>query len=265
MKIGVELIMKITIVFAILLLFLSSAMAATAEQSRPELGKWWKNSEVVRNLQLSEGQVDRIEGIFLDFRPVLANLNTELKDREEGLRALMNKEPIDESRIQSQTELIAQSRTALEKANSSMMLAIRKELSKEQWEKLEDIREYRRGSPMVLRAPPRGPVAEAHSGQDGEKVYAVREGVVAPTVLYQPLPSYTVEARDAKVEGIILMEGVIRKNGRVTDVKILRGLGYGLDQKAIDILTKEWRFAPGTLNGQPVNVQARIEISFRRY
>jgi len=257
--------MKITGVYSIALLFLLFATASAAERGRTELGKWWKDSEVVRELQLSEAQVDRIEGIFLDFRPALANLNTELKNREDGLRALMNAEHLEEVKIKGQTELIARSRAALEKANSSMMFAIRKELSKEQWDKLQAIRELRGGS----RIAPALPVYRGSPGtrprQEGEKIYKVGEGIRAPMVLFQPLPSYTDEARAARVEGIVLLQAVIRKDGRATDVKVLRGIGYGLDQKAVDIITTEWRFEPGTMNGQPVDIQANIEVSFRLY
>jgi TonB family protein len=61
------------------------------------------------------------------------------------------------------------------------------------------------------------------------------------------------------------LQVVIGKDGIVRDVKIVRGLGYGLDESAIDTITKQWRFKPGTLNGQPVAVQANVEITFRLY
>ena len=257
--------MKTTLVFSILLVLPLCAVSAVAEPPQPELGKWWKNSEVVRELQLSQRQVDRIERIFLDFRSELARLNNELKEREERLKALMNRELLDDSKIRSQTELIAQSRAALEKANSSMALAIRKELSREQWNRLEGIRELRLGSRIVPRNSSQGLAEEAHPGQYDEKVYAVGPGVKAPVVLYQPMPSYTDEARAARVEGIVLLQAIIRENGRATDVKVRRGVGCGLDEKAVDIVAREWRFAPGTVDGKPVNVQATIEISFRLY
>ena len=89
--------------------------------------------------------------------------------------------------------------------------------------------------------------------------------IKAPRVLYQPLPSYTQEAREAKVEGIVLLQGIVRKNGRITDLKVLQGIGYGLDQRAINTISNEWRFEPGTKDGEPVDVQVNMEVSFRRY
>jgi protein TonB len=96
-------------------------------------------------------------------------------------------------------------------------------------------------------------------------VYIVGGGVRTPVALFQPIPSYTQEAREAKVEGVMLLECIIRKDGRITDVKIRRGLGYGLDESATNTVTSLWRFKPGTLNDNPVDVRANVEISFRLY
>jgi TonB family protein len=61
------------------------------------------------------------------------------------------------------------------------------------------------------------------------------------------------------------MQVVIRKDGQVANVRVLQGLGYGLDESAIETISRDWRFAPGTLEGGPVDVQANIEVSFRLY
>jgi TonB family protein len=252
--------MKISVIFLASYFILSSVLAA--DPSTPsEMGKWWKDSEIVSQLRLTEGQVGQIEQRFLSYRPTLSTLNSELKNREEELGALMGTDPIDEAKVRSMTEQIALSRAELEKANSSMMIAIRQELTKEQWNKLQGIRELRRSSVSV--ALPGMPTKK--TTPSGEQVFVVGGPVKAPRVLYQPMPQYTAEARDAKIEGIALLQGIIRKNGRITDLKVLHGLGYGLDQSAIDTISREWRFNPGTLNGQPVDVQANIEISFRLY
>jgi TonB family protein len=236
-----------------------SATPALAE-AQLELGKWWKNSEIVKSLKLSEAQVNQIEQTFLHHRPALAGLYEELQKREIELKALMKADPIDESKILSQSELIAVSRTALEKANSAMMLDIRKDLTKVQWEKLEEIREQRASAMASAQMPWQGET------QSGEKFYRIGDkGIAAPKGLHQPIPQYTPQAKEAKIEGIVLLQGVIRKNGRMDNLKVLRPLGYGLDERALDVVGKEWRFQPGTFNGQPVDVQANIEISFRLY
>lgn len=95
--------------------------------------------------------------------------------------------------------------------------------------------------------------------------YVVGNGVKPPIAIFQPLPAYTEEARKARAEGIVLIQAVIRRDGTVDSFKVLRGLGYGLDESAINTIATKWRFKPGTLNGMPVDVQANIEVSFRLY
>jgi len=249
------------------ILLLSSALMATPTTpastviDQPELGKWWKNSEMVRSLKLSDTQVNQIEQTFLHHRPALAALYTELQKSEFELKMLMKADPIDEAKVMSQTELVASSRAALEKANAAMMLDIRKDLTKEQWEKLQEIHELRASRLAMAEVAP-----VPADPQPGEKFYRIGDaGIVAPKCLYQPMPQYTPQAREARVEGIILLQGVIRRNGHIDSLKVIRGLGNGLDESALDMVGKEWRFEPGTFNGQPVDVQANIEISFRLY
>ena len=62
-----------------------------------------------------------------------------------------------------------------------------------------------------------------------------------------------------------MIQAIIRRNGTVDSFKVIRGLGYGLDESAIQTIASKWRFKPGTLNGVPVDVQANIEVSFRLY
>jgi protein TonB len=111
----------------------------------------------------------------------------------------------------------------------------------------------------------RGPGTGGGAGGPGDGVYSVGGGVMSPQVLVQPLPLYTEEARKARVEGIVVIEAIIRKNGTVDNFRVVRGLGYGLDESAINTIATKWRFKPGMLNGQPVDVRANIEVSFRLY
>jgi TonB family protein len=265
---GSETFMKIS-KFKTMLLMLSIALMAQssilliAAPFEQELGKWWKNSEVVRKLQLSEEQIDYLEQTFLHYSSTLANLNAELKSREADLKILMNADPIDESRIMNQTEAIAVSRAALEKANSSMMIAFRKNLTKDQWNKLQEIRDLRQS--LIFPPAPSGGPAKVISEQNGEKIYASGGPVSVPKMVYSPMPRYTEEAKKAKIQGVVMLQVILRKDGSVDSFKVLRGLGYGLDESAINTLATQWRFEPATLNGQPVSVQATIEVSFRLY
>ena len=100
----------------------------------------------------------------------------------------------------------------------------------------------------------------------GTPPLSVGNGVNRPIAISQPLPEYTDEARQARAEGIVVIQAVVRKDGTVGNCKILKGLGYGLDEAAIRTIRNKWKFQPGTTdNNEPVDVQINIETSFRLY
>jgi TonB family protein len=57
---------------------------------------------------------------------------------------------------------------------------------------------------------------------------------------------------------------IVDAEGNPRDIRVLRGLGFGLDAKAIDAV-RQWRFAPAKKDGKPVNVQVNVEVAFRLY
>jgi len=131
---------------------------APAPQPPRDLGKWWKNSEIVRNLQLTEAQIGQIVQTFLEHRLKLIDLRAEVERQETRLQPLIEADQPDEAKISAQLDLVLGARAKLEKANAMMMLAIRRVLTVEQWKKLEAIREERerfRRQPMA--APGAGP------------------------------------------------------------------------------------------------------------
>ncbi len=107
-----------------------------------------------------------------------------------------------------------------------------------------------------------GPFAGPGSSDAADGVYTVGGGVLNPTLIKQTLPKYTDEAIKAKVQGIILLKIIVRKDGSVDSPKIIKQLGYGLDEVAINEITHHWQFRPGTLNGAPVDVWATVEVAF---
>ncbi len=100
-------------------------------------------------------------------------------------------------------------------------------------------------------------------GGTGGGNYRPGNGVTVPRVLREVKPQYTSDAMRAKVQGVVLLECVVRPDGSVGDVQILRSLDgvFGLDQEAIKA-AKQWRFAPGTRLGEPVPVLVTIELQF---
>ena len=108
----------------------------------------------------------------------------------------------------------------------------------------------------------RGPVDGRGPGTGDGGIYTIGGGVTMPQILQQTTPSYTDDAIKSKVQGVIILQAVIRKDGTVDSFKVLRGLGYGLEEKAIQEIAANWRFRPGTLKGRPVDVLATIEVQF---
>jgi TonB family protein len=91
--------------------------------------------------------------------------------------------------------------------------------------------------------------------------YRVGGEVTAPAVVFRVEPQYSEEARKARYQGTVLLEAVIRKDGKVDVIQLVRSLGFGLDENAIEAL-KEWRFRPAMKNGVPVDVTLNVEVRF---
>jgi TonB family protein len=92
--------------------------------------------------------------------------------------------------------------------------------------------------------------------------YVIGDGVQAPVPLVKPQPSYTLEARKAHITGIVVLQAIIRKDGSVDSLKVIKGLGYGLDESAMNTISAKWRFKPATINDNPVDMIANIEVRF---
>ena len=104
-------------------------------------------------------------------------------------------------------------------------------------------------------------VAQA-APRERDGAYYPGDGITNPAPIYRPEPQYSEEARTAKWQGSVLLSTVIDKSGVPTDIKVVRPLGMGLDEKAVEALD-QWRFKPGAKDGVPVPVHAQIEVSFR--
>jgi len=106
-------------------------------------------------------------------------------------------------------------------------------------------------------------VASASGNLKGAaQTYRVGNGTTPPSLLYKLEPAYTEEARAAKIAGTVLLQIVIDPSGIATDMQLIKGVGFGLDEKAVEAIN-QWKFKPGTKDGVPVPVQAQIEVNFR--
>ena len=86
--------------------------------------------------------------------------------------------------------------------------------------------------------------------------------VKPPEKIYQPQPAYTEIARKARIQGVVIVQAIIDKQGGVTNVKVLKGLPMGLEEAAVDAI-KQWKFKPATLNGKPVTVYYNLTVNFK--
>jgi TonB family protein len=87
-------------------------------------------------------------------------------------------------------------------------------------------------------------------------------GVTPPRLLHEVKPDYTDEARRRGLNGEVVLEVVVQRDGRVGDIRVIQGLGGGLDRRAIDAV-RQWRFAPGERLGTPVDVLVEVAVEFR--
>lgn len=104
---------------------------------------------------------------------------------------------------------------------------------------------------------PAAPPVEEPSGP----IY-VGGDVKAPERIFCPAPQYTEIARMARVEGIVIVQAIIDKEGNVTNVKVMKPLTMGLTEQAVDAI-KRWKFKPATLNSKPVEVYYNLTVNFK--
>lgn len=147
------------------------------------LGKWWKNSDVVKELQLTDAQVKQIEQTFLDYRLQLIDLRADVERQELKLQPLIEADRPDEQQVGTQIDAVLGARAKLEKTNTMMMLAIRRALSVEQWKKLQAIQQKREG-PLFRRF--EGPMPPG--GNMERDVFIYRRGPGAPETMPTPVP-----------------------------------------------------------------------------
>jgi TonB family protein len=94
-----------------------------------------------------------------------------------------------------------------------------------------------------------------------KKAEAAGNGATPVEILFKPRPSYTVEARQLRLEGEVALQVVFQADGTIHVLRVVRGLGHGLDEAAQQAALRV-RFKPATRGGVPVDTNATIKISF---
>jgi periplasmic protein TonB len=97
---------------------------------------------------------------------------------------------------------------------------------------------------------------------ENDTVYEPGNGLTPPKGVYMPNPEYSEKGRKKKISGTVLVEMVVRADGKVRDVKVTKSLEPSLDQQAIAAV-QTWKFEPATKDGKPVAVHIHAEVSFR--
>jgi TonB family protein len=104
-------------------------------------------------------------------------------------------------------------------------------------------------------------IGPGSGGGTGGGPYRPGSGVTAPTLLREVRPTYTQEARRRGIEGDVTLQIVVRRDGSISDVRVVRSLGAGLDEKAVEAV-RQWKFGPATRQGQPVDVLVNVSVAF---
>ncbi len=105
-------------------------------------------------------------------------------------------------------------------------------------------------------------VGPGSGGGIGGGVYRIGGGVTSPRLLQKIEPEYSEEARKAKYQGTVMLAVEVWEDGIAHNIRIIRSLGLGLDEKAVEAV-RLWKFSPGKKDGKPVRVAAQIQVSFR--
>src|SRR5688572_9335168 len=95
----------------------------------------------------------------------------------------------------------------------------------------------------------------------GQPIFGLGGGVSEPTVVFRVQPEYSDDARKARVQGTVEVVIIVLPDGTARFDRIVQSLGYGLDQRAIDAVTR-WKFTPGKKDGLPVATRVRVSVNF---
>ncbi len=89
----------------------------------------------------------------------------------------------------------------------------------------------------------------------------IGDGVPKPVAISKPQPLYTEEARQRRIQGVVILQGIVDEEGNVRNLKVVKGLPFGLDQKAIEGVY-QWKFKPSIHEGKPVAVHFYFTVNY---
>jgi periplasmic protein TonB len=107
-------------------------------------------------------------------------------------------------------------------------------------------------------------IGSGSGGGYGGGVMSVGGGVAAPQLVHSVHPEFTDEARQANLQGVVSIQLIVDANGNPENIQVIRHLGMGLDQKAIEAV-RQYKFHPAMYQGRPVPVRLVVDVDFRLY
>jgi periplasmic protein TonB len=105
-------------------------------------------------------------------------------------------------------------------------------------------------------------IGPGSGGNIGGGVYQVGGSVRPPIAIFTPDPEFSEEARKAKFSGNVVVSLIVGADGKPRNVHVLRGVGMGLDEKAVEAV-QQYKFKPALQNGKPVAVYLNVEVNFQ--
>lgn len=100
------------------------------------------------------------------------------------------------------------------------------------------------------------------AGDTAETILHVGGSVHPPVVIHTVDPKFSDAARKARFSGKVLIYLVVDENGNPQHIRVARGVGMGLDEKAVEAV-RQYRFKPATLNDKPVKVELYVQVNYQ--
>jgi TonB family protein len=194
-------------------------------------GAWWTNTALVARLGLTDEQKAKIERAYENHRQRIASSTAQLEKEEAQLARLLEAEQVDRNAVLGQIDRVTQARGDMERANSAMTLEMREVLTRAQWMQLQPSQRTRVGA-----------------------------AILAGNLISQVEPVYPEPAKQAQVQGVVILEVEISREGAVENVRVMSGHPL-LIQAAVDAV-KQWRYRPTLLNGAPIPIVSTINVNF---
>jgi TonB family protein len=198
----------------------------------PVSGAWWTNTALVQRLGLTDDQKAKIERAFENHRLSIVTNTATLEKEEAQLTRLLEAEPLDRNAVLTQIDRVVQARGEVERANSAMTLEMREYLTRAQWQQLQS------------------PAQRLRVGANA----------IAANLISRVEPVYPEAAKQARIQGIVVLEIEISAAGTVDNARVITGHPL-LIQAAIDAV-KQWRYKPTLLNGQPSPMTTTVTMNF---